>query len=252
MAAGADDASAWTTSRLEFARHPDLMAQFPFAHTLTMTHRLAGGELEVETAHRESRRRTDARGRRLPPLLPTSGRAARSVDTSTWRRATHLLLDEMLIPTGERRPLEFADPYPLTGAVLDDVFAQPGARPRRPRAFLGGRRRRRITVTYGPKYTVAVVYAPAGKDFICFEPMSAITNAFNLAHAGIYKELQSVPPGETWRESFWVGFRAPSDYPPFTASRPSMCARRRARYEPPGPRVARRRHAHRSTSPSNR
>jgi aldose 1-epimerase len=34
--------------------------------------------------------------------------------------------------------------------------------------------------------------------------MAALTNAFNLAHAGKYKELQSIPAGETWRESFWV------------------------------------------------
>jgi aldose 1-epimerase len=67
---------------------------------------------------------------------------------------------------------------------------------------------RRLTVTYGPKYTVAVVYAPAGKDFICFEPMSAITNAFNLAHAGVYSDLQSVAPGEVWRESFRIGYEA--------------------------------------------
>jgi aldose 1-epimerase len=59
-------------------------------------------------------------------------------------------------------------------------------------------------VTYGPKYTVAVVYAPPGKSFICFEPMSGITDAFNLAHAGVYKELQSIPPGGHWRESFWI------------------------------------------------
>jgi aldose 1-epimerase len=64
--------------------------------------------------------------------------------------------------------------------------------------------RERITVTYGPKYTVAVVYAPKGQDFICFEPMAAITNAFNLAHAGLYKELQSIPPAATWTESFWL------------------------------------------------
>ena len=62
----------------------------------------------------------------------------------------------------------------------------------------------KVSVTYGPKYTVAVVYAPPGRNFICFEPMSGITNAFNLAHAGVYKELQSIPPGGRWRDSFWV------------------------------------------------
>jgi aldose 1-epimerase len=64
----------------------------------------------------------------------------------------------------------------------------------------------RIEVIYGPKYPVAVVYAPKGpnRDFICFEPMTGPTNAFNLAHQGIYKGLQSIPPGQTWQESFWV------------------------------------------------
>jgi aldose 1-epimerase len=33
---------------------------------------------------------------------------------------------------------------------------------------------------------------------------SAITNAFNLAHAGLYQGLQSIPPGQHWVESFWI------------------------------------------------
>jgi len=42
------------------------------------------------------------------------------------------------------------------------------------------------------------------RNFICVEPMAGVTNAINLAHKGLYKELQSLPPGGTWRESFWV------------------------------------------------
>ena len=55
-------------------------------------------------------------------------------------------------------------------------------------------------------YKVAVVYAPTGpnRDFICFEPMTGPTNAFNLAHRGIYKELQTIPAGPTWQESYWI------------------------------------------------
>jgi aldose 1-epimerase len=34
--------------------------------------------------------------------------------------------------------------------------------------------------------------------------MTAITNAFNLAHAGLYQGLQSIPPGQHWVESFWI------------------------------------------------
>jgi aldose 1-epimerase len=46
--------------------------------------------------------------------------------------------------------------------------------------------------------------APTGKGFIAFEPMAGITNALNLAHKGVYKELQSIPPGGSWEESFWI------------------------------------------------
>jgi hypothetical protein len=34
--------------------------------------------------------------------------------------------------------------------------------------------------------------------------MAGITDAMNLARKGLYKELQSIPPGESWEESFWV------------------------------------------------
>jgi aldose 1-epimerase len=204
VSAGADDASAWTTSRLEFARHPDLMAQFPFAHTITMTHRLAGGELEVETTLENhcAEPLPVAVGHHPYFCLPGIPRDQWTVHLAA---RDHLPLNDLLIPTGERRPVEFPDPYPLKGAVLDDVFANlVRDSDGRARFWVEGGGRR-ITVTYGPKYTVAIAYAPAGHDYICFEPMAAITNAFNLAHAGVYGELQSVAPGEVWRESFWVG-----------------------------------------------
>ncbi len=63
---------------------------------------------------------------------------------------------------------------PLKGAVLDDVLGRLpiwSAIPMVARCFWVEGGGRRITVTYGPKYTVAIVYAPAGKDFICFEPI---------------------------------------------------------------------------------
>ena len=47
--AKSDSGSAWVTSRLEFYRRPQWMAQFPFAHTIEMTYRLKDGTLEVAT-----------------------------------------------------------------------------------------------------------------------------------------------------------------------------------------------------------
>lgn len=205
--AGADDASAWSTSRLEFARHPELMAQFPFAHTIVMTHRLRRGELEVETAIENHSVEPLPVAVGCHPYFRLPG-VARDEWLVHMAARDHLALNDMLIPTGERRPVEFSDPYRLKSAVLDDVFANLIRDSDGCARFWVQGGGRRLTVTYGPKYTVAVVYAPAGKDFICFEPMSAITNAFNLAHAGIYGELQSVAPGEVWRESFRIGYEA--------------------------------------------
>ncbi len=204
---GANESSAWTTSRLEFFRHPALMAQFPFAHTISMTHRLSNGELEVETA---------IENHCAEPLPVAVGHhpyfTLPGVPRDEWRvhlaARDHLALSDMLVPTGEKRPLEFPDPYPLKGAVLDDVFGNLVRDPDGAARFWVEGGAKRITVTYGPKYTVAIAYAPAGKDFVCFEPMSAVTNAFNLAHAGTYGELQSVAPGGMWRESFRVQYQA--------------------------------------------
>src|SRR4029453_16402379 len=47
--AKADQRSAWVTCRLDFYKNPLYMAQFPFAHTITMTYRVADGALEVHT-----------------------------------------------------------------------------------------------------------------------------------------------------------------------------------------------------------
>lgn len=203
IAASADDHGAWATSRIEFAKHPELMAQFPFAHTITMTYRLSEGAVEVETT---------LDNQSLEPMPVAIGYHPYfhldDAPRDQWKVhlavRDHLILNNQLIPTGERKPVEFADPYSLKDGQLDDVFGglvhgQDG----RARFWVEGKKQR-ITVTYGPKYTVAVVYAPAAREFICFEPMAAITNAFNLAHKGAYTELQSVPPGGQWKESFWI------------------------------------------------
>lgn len=196
-ALGADDRCAFVTSRLDFWKYPALMAQFPFAHALTMTYRLADGALEVETV---------VENRSAAPLPVAVGYhpyfRLHDAPRDDWRvhiaARERMRLNEFLIPTGEAVPNRFADPHPLRAGQLDDVFTMlvrdPGGRAR----FHVEGARERITVTYGPKYEIAVVYAPEGRDFICFEPMSAPTNAFNLGRH------QSIVPGAEWRESFWI------------------------------------------------
>src|SRR5262245_14426387 len=43
----ATDKAAWATCKLDFYTHPAWMKQFPFAHTLTLTYRVAADGLEV-------------------------------------------------------------------------------------------------------------------------------------------------------------------------------------------------------------
>lgn len=202
-AAAADADSAYVTSRLEYWRYPELMAQFPFAHDLTMTYRLTDGSLQVETriANHASTPLPVAIGYHPYFQLHDAPRDQWTVHLAARERWT---LDEFLIPTGRREALPWADPYPLHRTSLDDVFGGLIAdRDGATRFWVSGNQEK-ITVTYGPKYHVAVVYAPEGKDFICFEPMAAVTNAFNLSHANAYGELQDVPPGGEWSESFWI------------------------------------------------
>ncbi|HUP04501.1 MAG TPA: aldose 1-epimerase [Bryobacteraceae bacterium] len=202
-AAAADESGAWAASRFDFWKHPDLMAQFPFAHTIEMTYRLATGVLEVETAieNLSSDPMPVAIGFHPYFQLHDAPRDQWKAHLAARKRA---VLDEFLIPSGELQKNPFPDPYPLVGGKLDDVFTDLERDADGRAAFWVEGAGQRIEVAYGPKFRVAVVYAPEGQNFICFEPMAALTNAFNLAHAGRYPELQSIAPGERWRESFWI------------------------------------------------
>ncbi len=197
--AKANGESAHVTSRLEFWKHPELMAQFPFAHTIEMTHTLSNGVLEVTTAIHNLSVESMPVSIGFHPYFQIDD-APRDSWTVHLAAHDHVALSKLLVPTGETKPIEFSDPVSLAGTVLDDVFT---GLPDNAEFWVKGKNEK-ITVHYGPKYKVAVVYAPAGKNFICFEPMAALTNGINMAHEGKYKDLQSVAPGGEWRESFRI------------------------------------------------
>ena len=195
----ADQQSAEVTSRLAFWKYPELMAQFPFAHTIEMTYRLAAGVLEVRTA-------IENHSLEAMPLLIGFHPWYQIPDVPRDEWTVHLpvrdhyTLSSAFIPTGETKPVDLPDATPLSGRQLDDVYGGLKAEDE----FWVEAKGRKISVRFGPKFPVAVVYAPQGRNVVCFEPMTAITNAFNLAHSGAYQALQSIAPGATWTESFWV------------------------------------------------
>jgi aldose 1-epimerase len=205
--ARADKSSAWVTSRLEFFREPSWMKQWPFAHTIEMTYRLQNGVLEVATsiANLSTEPMPIAIGFHPYFQLTDSPRDEWTISVGA---KTHWKLAANKVPTGETEPIQsvFANPHsaPLRDLDLDDVFGdlERDARGRATLTVAG--KAQRLEVAFGPNYRAAVVWAPKGRPFICFEPMAGITDAMNLAQRGLYKELQTVAPGQTWRESFWI------------------------------------------------
>ena len=167
----ADDSGARIAARLDWAAHDELMAGFPFPHVLEADARLSGRTLTVQTTLR-------ATGKVPVPVsfgyhpyirLPGVARAEWEVDLPLRRRAR---LDERGIPSGETEPFE-PPPAPLDDRAYDDLFVEL-AHPPEFRLRGGGRT---LEVRFEQGYPVAQVYAPAGEDFVCFEPMTAPTNA---------------------------------------------------------------------------
>ena len=195
----ADAAGAQVTSRLEFWRYPDWMAQFPFAHTLEMTYRLSGGTLEVRTAIHNHATEPMPVSIGFHPYYQLPGVPRDQWSVHIAARAQYVL-SAKTTPTGETKPVSFPDLLPLAGRSLDDVF---GDLPDGSETRLEGGGES-IRVRFGPKYPVAVIYSPEGRDFLCIEPMTGPTNAFNMAHDGTYGNLQTIAPGGVWQESYWV------------------------------------------------
>jgi aldose 1-epimerase len=199
----ANEEQASVTSVLEFWRHPAWMQQFPFAHTVRMTYRLSGGALEVQTSFTNHALEPMPLVIGFHPWFQLSD-APRDEWQVTLPVKEHYVLSPRLIPTGEKKAPPWNGSFALRDVQLDDVFGGLVRDAKGHAVFAVQGKQQRLEVAYGPRYNTAVVYSPKGSGFICFEPMTGITNAANLAAEGKYKELQSVAPGETWKESYWI------------------------------------------------
>ena len=103
-------------------------------------------------------------------------------------------LDERGIPTGESEPVHEAS-GPLGRRTFDDLFDEL----EEPAQFAVAAAGRSLTVSFDQGYHFAQVYAPDESDFICFEPMTAPTNALVSGD-----RLTVVPAGDAYRARFTV------------------------------------------------
>ena len=199
----ADSKGARVTSRLEFWKYPKWMAQFPFAHTIEMSYRLVEGVVECETyiVNHSTEPMPVSISFHTYYQVHDAPRAQWKL-TSSARK--HVTLNAKLTPTGEVTANTLFNPLVLGTTSLDDVFTGLERDPNGKAAFSIEGLKQKVTVLFGEKFPVSVIYAPSGREFICFEPMTALTNGFNLAQTGKFPDLQSIPANGDWRESFWI------------------------------------------------
>jgi aldose 1-epimerase len=167
----ASDDGGTIAARFDFAAHEGLLRAFPFPHEIGLEATLTGSTLRISTS-------VAATGDAAVPVafgfhpyfqLPGEDRAEWEVELPVTER---LLLDERMLPTGERAPTSIAS-APLGSRTFDDAYTSPPAGER----FVVAGGGRRIEVDFESGYPIAQIYAPADDGVIAIEPMTAPTNA---------------------------------------------------------------------------
>ncbi|HXC50131.1 MAG TPA: aldose 1-epimerase [Candidatus Limnocylindrales bacterium] len=162
--------AALLTARFRF-ESPALLASFPFPHDVTMRISLSSAELAVTTTIEATSERPVPVSFGYHPYfqLPGIRRESWIVELPVRRR---LVLDARSIPTGEMEDVTIPR-APLAGRTYDDGFT--GIIPPGVFAIEGGGRRIEVELAEG--YPYVQIFAPAGAEFFCIEPMTAPANA---------------------------------------------------------------------------
>jgi galactose mutarotase-like enzyme len=186
------------TADLNFGNEEKLLQAFPFPHTLRLDLRLQGSRLSIATSVAADQGEAVPVSFGFHPYfrLPDAPREKWEIELPVRER---LVLDGLMIPTGEREPAGDLN-GPLAQRSFDDAYA--GVDAGRPLALAGGGRR--IEVRFDEHYPFAQVYTPPGAEFICFEPMTAPTNALRSG-----QDLPIVPAGSTFTATWTIDVTQP-------------------------------------------
>jgi galactose mutarotase-like enzyme len=176
---------------LDFGAHPDLLEAFPFPHELRLDIALDAQGLKIATT-------VTATGSEPVPVsfgfhpylnLPGTERSDWHVDLPV---EVHLRLDDRGIPTGATEAAD-VQPGPLGTRTYDDAYRGVTG------PFALHDESRRIEVSFDERYPYAQVYAPEGQSLICFEPMTAPTNALVSGDS-----LPVAEPGTAFTAAFGI------------------------------------------------
>jgi aldose 1-epimerase len=192
-----DSARARLSAVLDFGARQELLGAFPFAHRLALDAALDANGLTLATTVTATGAVPVPVAFGFHPYLRLPG-----ADRSTWRvdlpARRYLLADARSIPTGHHQD-EHPTRLTLGTRSFDDGFDGIAAGARFAVAGAG----RRIVVTFARGYPAAQIFSPPGGRFICFEPMTAPTNALRSGDG-----LRRVAPGERFTTVFRIAVDA--------------------------------------------
>ncbi len=185
-------ARSGVTAHLEWDSQP-LLALYPYRHEVVLKAEITTGSLTITVLVR-------ATGQDRVPVsfgfhpylrLPSPRREDTAVTLPACER---LLLDGLSIPTGAREALG-PTAFELGQAAWDDGLSVSES----PARFTSRGPDHEIALELLHGYGFAQIYAPPGRDYICFEPMTAPANALR---SGV--GLSVLEPGEEHRSAFRI------------------------------------------------
>jgi len=172
---------------------PEQLELFPFAHELELDVRVSDTGIELVTTLRATGEDTVPVAFGFHPYLTIPGTRRQTWEVTLGARS-RLILDDRMLPTGEREPIERTT-FRLGDQSWDDGLADL-TEPPEFEVSAGGVT---LAMSFGSGFSYAQVYAPPGHDFICFEPMTAPSNAL-ISGDG----LKLVAPGGQCRTAFSI------------------------------------------------
>ena len=174
-------------------RSAELLAIFPYRHTVELRARVVGARLTITTTVRADGCCDLPVSFGFHPYLTIA-----DSDRRDWLIelpiASRLLLDERMIPIAAGPPVE-PRRFRLSDGNWDDALT--GLE--QPAAFSVSADERRIDVEFRDGFSHAQIYAPTDENFICFEPMTAPTNAL-VSREG----LRVLAAGDTFHATFAI------------------------------------------------
>jgi aldose 1-epimerase len=191
-----DDKKDSLVARLNWS-HLDLLALFPFPHSIELAARIESDSLTVQTTLFADAGSSVPVSFGFHPYfgIPRLPRARWRLKTPAMLR---LMLDLSGIPTGGEQPFGPIDEL-LGDKSYDDGFALLNEQS----SFVLAGDQLSISVRFLEGFKYAQVFAPQGKEFIALEPMTAPTNALSSGSG-----LRILEPGSQFRASFRIAVQS--------------------------------------------